>query len=187
VQSWHASPRNAVWEFVATTNAEACLQRQRAALGLVGHTHVPAAWQAQAGRAGVRTVRVRPDRPLDMSQPKWMLNPGAVGAPLTATAGWCEAVDDHASRGAWWLQLDLDARVATWRRAPYDPAPTIERIRAAGLAPSQTASPSRLDPSGSAEVRTAERRPGSAEVRTAERRHATGLSIMVHITRVIER
>jgi hypothetical protein len=28
----------------------------------------------------------------------------------------------HARAGAWWLDLDLDALVATWRRAPFDPA-----------------------------------------------------------------
>jgi hypothetical protein len=40
---------------------------------------------------------------------------------------------DHARGGAWWLELDLAARVATWRRAPFDPAPTRERARAPGL------------------------------------------------------
>jgi predicted phosphodiesterase len=134
VQCWHASPRNAVWEFVATTNAEACLYRQRAPLGLVGHTHVAAAWQAQPG-GGVRQVRVRVDRPLDISQPKWMLNPGAVGPPLSSNGDWWEALRRHARAGAWWLELDLDALVATWRRAPFDPEPTRERaMAAAGLA-----------------------------------------------------
>jgi len=35
--------------------------------------------------------------------------------------------------GAFWLALDLEARVATWHRAPYDPAPARERARALGL------------------------------------------------------
>jgi predicted phosphodiesterase len=49
VQCWHASPRNPVWEFVTSANAQACLHRQRERLGLVGHTHVAAAWRARPG------------------------------------------------------------------------------------------------------------------------------------------
>jgi hypothetical protein len=31
-------------------------------------------------------------------------------------------MEAHARAGAWWLELDLDALVATWRRAPFDAA-----------------------------------------------------------------
>ena len=40
-----------------------------------------------------------------------------------------------APAGAYWMELDLDSRVATWRRAPYDPAPCRARATAAGLVP----------------------------------------------------
>jgi len=43
VRCWHGSPRNAVHEYVGTSNAAACLAVQRCAIGLVAHTHVPAA------------------------------------------------------------------------------------------------------------------------------------------------
>jgi hypothetical protein len=42
-------------------------------------------------------------------------------------------MDAHARAGAWWLELDLSARSATWRRAPFDPAPALARARALGL------------------------------------------------------
>ena len=35
--------------------------------------------------------------------------------------------------GAFWLLLDLEARTATWHRAPYDPAPAHGRARALGI------------------------------------------------------
>jgi predicted phosphodiesterase len=108
VQCWHGSPRNAVWEFVDAANAEACLHLQRGAIGLVGHTHVPAAWQALRG-GGVRGVRIREGRPVDVSAAKWMLNPGVVGAVSSVSAA-----RRHA--GAWWLELDLEERLATWQR-----------------------------------------------------------------------
>jgi predicted phosphodiesterase len=132
VQCWHGGPRNPVWEFVGHTNAAACLEAQRAPLGLVGHTHVPAAYQAQPGRRA-RQVKIEPDVPLDVSAGKWILNPGAVGAPVPPRRGWWDGLDDEAADGAFWLVLDLAGRTATWRRAPYDPAPTRERARALGL------------------------------------------------------
>jgi predicted phosphodiesterase len=132
VQCWHGSPRNPVWEFVGPANAGACLAVQRAPLGLVGHTHVAGAWHALPdGRA--RRVNIRPDEPLDVSAGKWLLNPGAVGAPAPSRLGWWDALDDQASDGAFWLLLDREDGTATWRRAPYDPGPARARARALGL------------------------------------------------------
>ena len=50
-----------------------------------------------------------PDEPLDISAGKWLLNPGAV------------------IETGCWLELDLEARTATWRIADFDPAPARER------------------------------------------------------------
>lgn len=131
VQCWHASPRNPVHEYVGASNAAACLAAQRAPLGLVAHTHVAAAWQ-QTPR-GARSVAIRPGRPLDIAAGKWLLNPGAVGAPVPSRAHWWDALDIQAADGAFWLLLDLRRRTATWHRAPYRPAPARARARAAGL------------------------------------------------------
>jgi predicted phosphodiesterase len=98
VQCWHGSPRHPVHEYVTAANAGACLARQRAAIGLVGHTHEPAAWRARAD-GGAERVAIAVDEPRDVAGAKWLLNPGAVAA------------------GAWWLEFDLDALVATWRQA----------------------------------------------------------------------
>jgi predicted phosphodiesterase len=113
-QMWHGGPHNAVHEFVGPRNAPSCLERQRAPLGLVGHTHVPAAFHD-----GTRRVRLVPGEPLDISQGKWLLNPGAVYS---------------ATGTALWLLLDLEARTATWMAASFDPAPAAERARRLGFA-----------------------------------------------------
>ena len=63
----------------------------------------------------------------------WLLNPGAVGAPMPSRAPWYDALDAQAAAGASWLLLDLERRTATWHRAPYDPGPARERARALGL------------------------------------------------------
>jgi hypothetical protein len=121
VQCWHGGPRNAVWEYVGSSNAGPCLAAQRADLGLVGHTHVPAAWR-QTPR-GARRAEIRPGVPLEIATGKWLLNPGAVAAPVPSRLGWRDALDLQAADGAFWLLLDLEEHTATWRRAPYDPPP----------------------------------------------------------------
>jgi predicted phosphodiesterase len=131
VQCWHGGPRNAVWEYVGSSNAGACLAAQRADLGLVGHTHVPAAWQ-QTPR-GARRAKIEAGVKLDVAAGKWLLNPGAVGAPVPSRLGWWDALELQAAEGAFWLLLDLDHQTATWQRAPYDPAPARKRAGALGL------------------------------------------------------
>src|SRR5919108_1185821 len=143
VQCWHGGPRNAVWEFVGPANAGACLAVQRAPLGLIGHTHVTGAWQATP-RGGARRVKVRTDAPLDIATGKWLVNPGSVGAPTPSPPGWWDALDAQAAHGACWLLLDLAKHTATWRRAPYDPAPARGRARALGI--DDAASPSSVEP-----------------------------------------
>jgi predicted phosphodiesterase len=131
VQCWHGSPRNPVWEFVGPGNAAACLEAQRLSLGLVAHTHLADAWHQDGRRA--RRVKPVPGEPLDVTEGRWLLNPGAVGAPPPPRRGWWDGLDAHAAQGAFWLLLDLEARIATWQRAPYDPAPARARARALGI------------------------------------------------------
>ena len=132
VQCWHGGPRNPVWEFVGPGNAKACLAVQKAPLGLIGHTHVPDGWQATPS-GGVRRVEIVTGATIDISEGKWLLNPGAVGAPLPSRLSWWDGLDAQAAEGAPWLLLDLGAATATWHRAPFDPAPARRRARAIGL------------------------------------------------------
>ena len=132
VQCWHGGPQNAVHQYVGASNAAACLAVQSAGIGLVGHTHAAAAWR-QTPR-GARPVRIRVGEPLELTDAKWLLNPGAVGAPVPPRRAWWDALDADAAEGAFWLLLDFERRCATWHRAPYDPARARERARALGLA-----------------------------------------------------
>jgi predicted phosphodiesterase len=133
VQCWHGSPRNPVWEFVGPGNAGACLAVQKAPLGLIGHTHVPDAWQAMPG-GKARRAEIVSGVPIDISEGKWLLNPGAVGAPVPSNLGWWDGLDEQAHEGAPWLLLDLGHATATWHRASFDPAPARRRAEALGLA-----------------------------------------------------
>src|SRR5919107_3671383 len=108
VQCWHGGPQNPVHEYVGASNAAACLALQRGGLGLVGHTHAAAAWR-QTTR-GARAARIRVGEPLELADGRWLLNPGAVGAPVPPRRAWWDALDADAREGAFWLLLDLERR-----------------------------------------------------------------------------
>jgi predicted phosphodiesterase len=127
VALYHASPRDPVWEYVLWPDQAAeCIAVQAARISMIGHSHVAlffvmgedrrpprgrslevdeAARGAQAG-AGTR---------LDLSEGRWLVNPGSVGQPR-----------DGDPRAAW-LELDTDAWEATYHRVEYE----IDRAAAA--------------------------------------------------------
>jgi predicted phosphodiesterase len=120
-QLYHASPRDPVWEYVLTDQAAAAaLALTTARVVLVGHSHVPLAvtldedGELDGGHAPAGTE-------LELGDGRWLLNPGSVGQPR-----------DGDSRAAW-LDLDLGAGRASFRRVEYPIAETVEEIREAGL------------------------------------------------------
>ena len=131
VQCWHGGPRNAVHEYVgASTRGPAWRSSAPSSGWSATRTSRPRGGRRRAARARSRSA----------SAYRWISptasgcsNPGAVGAPAPSRLGWWDALDDQAADGAFWLLLDLERRTATWRRAPYDPAPARRRARALGL------------------------------------------------------
>jgi predicted phosphodiesterase len=133
VALYHASPRDPVWEYVLWPDQAAeCIAIQAARVSLIGHSHVAlffvmgedrrrprgtsidvehAARGAQAG-AGTR---------LDLSEGRWLVNPGSVGQPR-----------DGDPRAAW-LELDTDAWEATYHRVEYEIDRAAEAIEATDL------------------------------------------------------
>jgi len=118
---YHASPRDPVWEYVLSPlQAEMCLDVQEHRVCLIGHSHVPLAFQRQSGQLATGQTRDA-DEQLDLSTGEWLVNPGSVGQPR-----------DGDPRAAW-LELDLDAWEATYRRTDYDIGAAAAAIRAARL------------------------------------------------------
>jgi len=120
---YHASPRDPVWEYVlATDQARECMEEQAARVSLIGHSHV-ALWfsDGDGPPGGHGGAQAEAGRELDLSESRWLLNPGSVGQPR-----------DGDSRAAW-LELDTSEWKATYRRVAYDIDSAAEPIRAAGL------------------------------------------------------
>jgi predicted phosphodiesterase len=118
---YHGSPRNPVWEYVLSNDAaEASISAMEPRVGAIGHSHVALAFgQAEGGRTGGEPAPG--GSTADLSEGRWLINPGAVGQPR-----------DGDSRAAW-LELDLEGWTATWRRVEYPIDQAATAIREAGL------------------------------------------------------
>jgi diadenosine tetraphosphatase ApaH/serine/threonine PP2A family protein phosphatase len=120
VQLFHGSPRDPVWEYVLREDvARESLALTFAPLVLVGHTHAPTALSLDAD--GIHGGLVTDEREAPIERGRWLLNPGSVGQPRDGNPD------------ASFLELDLTARTARFRRVPYPVARTQEEIRERGL------------------------------------------------------
>jgi diadenosine tetraphosphatase ApaH/serine/threonine PP2A family protein phosphatase len=119
---YHASARDPVWEYILTEEAaRATFDLDRAALILVGHSHVALALRTQSdGRIVGGLAPGGSEVELDG---RWLLNPGSVGQPR-----------DGDPRAAW-LLLDLERRRAWFRREEYPVDRTQAEMRERGLPP----------------------------------------------------
>jgi predicted phosphodiesterase len=118
---FHASPRDPVWEYILSESAvRDALSRTSAELVLVGHSHIPIALKLSNGESLAGGL-AKGGSELDLSDGRWLLNPGSVGQPR-----------DGDPRAAY-LLLDLDAGNAHFRRIPYDIESTQAEIREQGL------------------------------------------------------
>jgi predicted phosphodiesterase len=123
---FHASPRDPVWEYVLSAMAaDDCINAMDARVGAVGHSHVALAFwrKPDSPTAGAQS---EPGTELDLSEDRWLFNPGSVGQPRDG--------DPRAS----WLLLELETWKATWHRTEYEIDVAAEAIRLAGL-PTQLA------------------------------------------------
>lgn len=128
VGCWHGSPRDPVWEYVSDPfQAALILEGVPQELVLVGHTHVPRAYQVPLRGAGApradqaELAATHPDTPVELAGRRWIVNPGSVGFPRMAT-----------TMSAQWGLLDTDAWTFTFKRSDYDREATRDALIAAG-------------------------------------------------------
>jgi diadenosine tetraphosphatase ApaH/serine/threonine PP2A family protein phosphatase len=120
-QLFHASARDPVWEYILGAEAaRATFELTSAPVILVGHSHVALALTVADGEV---LGGIAPGGAQVELAGRWLLNPGSVGQPR-----------DGDPRAAW-LLLDLDRKVADFRRVPYPVQLTQAEIRKAGLPP----------------------------------------------------
>jgi diadenosine tetraphosphatase ApaH/serine/threonine PP2A family protein phosphatase len=118
---FHASPRDPVWEYVLSSwQADECLDLMDARVGAIGHSHV-ALWFRRDVSGEMSGATANADLEHDLSQGRWLVNPGGVGQPR-----------DGDPRAAW-LLLDTGTWKATWRRVEYPIDDAARAIEEAGL------------------------------------------------------
>jgi diadenosine tetraphosphatase ApaH/serine/threonine PP2A family protein phosphatase len=116
VELFHASPRDPVWEYVLTEEAARdSFDLTTAPLVLVGHSHIALAIGLAGDQIGGGLAPEGSE--VELEGERWLLNPGSVGQPR-----------DGDPRAAW-LELDLGAGRARFRRVPYDLERTQAEIR----------------------------------------------------------
>jgi len=120
---YHASPRDPVWEYVlAVDQAKECMDEQSGRVSVIGHSHVALFFSDGVGPTGAPAGgQAEGGRELDVSEGKWLLNPGSVGQPR-----------DGDPRAAW-LELDTGAWRARYHRVEYPIDDAAGPIREAGL------------------------------------------------------
>jgi predicted phosphodiesterase len=120
VALFHASPSDPVWDYILSGDtALEALELTSEPLVLVGHTHLPMAVLLadrvlSGGHASAGTE-------VDLSEGRWLLNPGSVGQPR-----------DGDPRAAY-LLVDFGAGRAAFRRVEYEVERTQAEIRDRGL------------------------------------------------------
>jgi predicted phosphodiesterase len=121
---YHGSPRDPVWEYVIDEDlAEDCLDTQPERVSLIGHSHI-ALYFTRVDEMSRITAELAPEGTVkSIGSGQWLLNPGSVGQPR-----------DGDPRAAW-MEIDLEASKALYRRLEYPVDDAAEAIRAAGLPP----------------------------------------------------
>jgi diadenosine tetraphosphatase ApaH/serine/threonine PP2A family protein phosphatase len=120
VALFHGSARDPVWEYVLSDEAAATtFMLTEEPLVLVGHSH--AALQIALRETMLEGGLAPNGTELELSDGRWLLNPGSVGQPR-----------DGDPRAAF-LLLDLEEQRASFRRVAYDIELTQSEMRDAGL------------------------------------------------------
>lgn len=124
VAIYHGSPRDPIWEYVLWPDqAGECISRQATRVAMVGHSHVALCFRAadDGDIDATQGAQVAAGTTLDVSDGRWLLNPGSVGQPR-----------DGDPRAAW-LVLDTEAWTAAYNRVDYPVDEAAESIINAGL------------------------------------------------------
>jgi predicted phosphodiesterase len=135
VALYHASPRDPVWEYVLWPDQAAeCIGVQASRVSLIGHSHValffvmpeqngdnPSPGQAVELLDAARGAQASAGTTLDVSEGRWLVNPGSVGQPR-----------DGDPRAAW-LELDTESWKVTYHRVEYEIDRAADAITATDL------------------------------------------------------
>jgi predicted phosphodiesterase len=133
VALYHASPRDPVWEYVLWPDQAAeCIAVQAARVSMIGHSHVALFFAMGEDRRPARATAIEMEdvargaqagagTRLDLSEGRWLINPGSVGQPR-----------DGDPRAAW-LELDTKKSSARFHRVEYDIDRAATSIVDAGL------------------------------------------------------
>jgi len=118
----HASPRHPIWEYVYTAKiAEENFELFDTDVCFLGHTHVQLYISESMAKAGMGPAQPHDGMVLQITDERYIVNPGSVGQPRDNNPDAAFAI------------YDTEERTVTFRRVPYDVALTQRQMDKAGL------------------------------------------------------
>jgi len=118
----HGSPRDPIWEYLLSTEvALVNFSFFDSTFCLVGHSHVPLAFELSEDGRHCRLRELAPDSPLPVEERRLVINPGSVGQPRDG--------DPRASYAIY----DRDQSTLLPCRVPYDVGATQQKMASFGL------------------------------------------------------
>lgn len=118
----HGSPRHPVWEYVYTARiAHQNFELFDAPVCFLGHTHIQLYISEEMAARNIPPVHPGDGDVLDLTQGRFIINPGSVGQPR-----------DNNPDAAFAL-FDPEQQTITFRRVAYDIAETQAQMEVAGL------------------------------------------------------
>lgn len=121
----HGSPRQPIWEYILDPlTAELNFLAFNTLVCLVGHTHIPVVFHLPEhpdNNSLCETFMPSYGKPIDLSEGRWIINPGSVGQPR-------DGIPDAA-----YGIVDVEANTFEHRRVTYEIEITQDRMRQAKL------------------------------------------------------
>ncbi len=120
----HGSPRGPIWEYLLSAySAYISFSYFETVFCLVGHSHVPVAFEYIEEDDHCTFTEPLPDSSFSLEKNRMIINPGSVGQPRDG--------DPRAS----YILYDSDDRIIRYHRVPYDIADTQRKMEEYGLPP----------------------------------------------------
>ena len=122
----HGSPREPIWEYLLSTfGAKISFNYFQTRFCLVGHSHVPLAFEQLASSGDCFLREIPPDAPLRLEENRLIINPGSVGQPRDGDPRASYAIYDSAHDVIWHYRVSYEIDVTQQKMAEHGLPPRL--------------------------------------------------------------
>jgi len=122
----HGSPREPIWEYLLSTfGAKISFNYFQTRFCLVGHSHVPLAFEQLASSGDCFLREIPLDAPLRLEENRLIINPGSVGQPRDGDPRASYAIYDSAHDVIWHYRVPYEIDVTQQKMAEHGLPPRL--------------------------------------------------------------